>query len=134
MAAVTHESIPPLTRTTALGLSVILSQPLTSHAVRGWMPNEFVQLQSEPHGQAVSQNPLGKKPRIKPVPGPIRVRKDRREQHLADAPDQFVRGREIFGEFVIPAASDDEFNFVLAINRLQVVEQKCAAFTRIGTF
>ena len=40
-------------------------------------------------------------------------------------------GGKIPGEFIIPPAADDEFNFILIVDRLQIVHQKCAALSRV---
>ena len=102
MAAVTHESIPPLTRTTALDFSAMLRRsPRIQTPCVGRVPDEFVQLQTETHGQPVGQNPFRKQPRIQPVPCAIGIGKHRRKQDLPHAARQFVLGGEIPGEFVI---------------------------------
>ena len=73
MAAVTHESMPPLSRTTALDFSAMLRPCIqnVSDALRRRIPDEFVQLQPQPHRQPVGQNPFREQRASNPCQVPL---------------------------------------------------------------
>src|ERR1700736_3126767 len=100
MAAVTQESIPPLRSTTAClcapsclcvwSISIIrlviysaVRDCLLLNTFRGRIPYEFVELQSQPHRQAVCKNPFHQRPRLQPLPFSFRTLKDRRKKRRA---------------------------------------------------
>src|SRR5438445_7976965 len=96
MAAVTHESIPPLSSTTALRASFIASD-----APHRRIPNELVELQSQPHEQSAFQNPFGEHTRAHALPFPSRVLKYRSEQYLPNAGVQPMLARELARDLVV---------------------------------
>src|SRR5207302_1454382 len=114
MAAVTHESMPPLNKTTALGFSVN-SRPLAlsftfcpcpSDSPHRRVPDKLVQLQSQPHRQAIGQNPLAQLPRAHSRPRTFWAVHARREDHLMTALGLPVLRGEVARKVVVAAAGE----------------------------
>src|SRR5216683_8332483 len=61
---------------------------LFSNALGRRVPDELVQLQTQPHRQAVTQNPFHEHARLEPGPLPLRIFEHRREQYLLYPPRQ----------------------------------------------
>src|SRR6266404_2444475 len=147
MEVLTQESIPPLRSTTAFLASLIFSQrelagpPFLSHslfhyfsisnAFRRWVPDEFVQLQSQPHRQTIDKNPFGQCARLKPLPLPFRVFKHRREQNLLHAPRQSMLQHEVARKFIIAPRRKHEFHFVVLRQRLEIPHIKSIRLSRV---
>src|SRR5262252_1534382 len=116
IAVVTQESIPPLSSTTARLESLIFSSlevtcwahyGVTSlfrliHAFRRWIPNKLVQLQSQPHRQAIRQDPFRQLARLEPGPFSLWIFKHGRKENFSYTPCQRVLLREFARKFVIP--------------------------------
>src|SRR6267154_1516930 len=112
MAAVTQESIPPLNKTTALGFLLIIlgvkflftlrcnSGLRSLYAAGGRMPYEFMQLWTEPHGQAVSQNPFRNVPGTHPRPDSLRIGVHGGKYHLMSALGEAVLPHKVPRKFV----------------------------------
>src|SRR5579884_280159 len=159
MAAVTQESMPPLTRTTAVGSpdAVIFflphqytapaagpslpfpgrSQPAPSipaslDAPCGRVPDELVKLQAQPDGQPILENPLRQLRRSQPRPATGGISEHRREDHLVHPPGQAMLEREGAGELVIPAAGNDELHFILRPELVEIGRIEPAAFAESG--
>src|SRR5579863_1378955 len=88
----------------------ILSSALDSLCRR--VPDEFVQLQPQPHRQAVRQNPFHQRARLQAFPLAIGIGERRRKQHLLDALRERVFAREITRKFIIAPRRQYKFNFV----------------------
>src|SRR5207245_5834601 len=122
MAVLTQESIPPLSSTTAFLVSLIFlfffllrSYLFTSsflNSLRRRIPNKLVQLQSQPHRQAVRQDPFCQLARLQPRPFSLWIFKHRRQQNLSYALCQSMLSREFAREFVIPPRGEHEFHFI----------------------
>src|SRR2546425_6394721 len=120
MAAVTHESMPPLNKTTALGFSVnspplalsFAFCPCPSDSPHRRVPDKLVQLQSQPHRQAIGQNPLAQLPRAHSWPRTFCVVHDRREDHLMNALGPAMPRGEVARKLVVAAAGEDEIDFI----------------------
>src|SRR6266403_2210051 len=149
-AVLTQESIPPLRSTTAFLTSLMflpartrrsaVSFPLLislllyfsiSNAFRRWVPDEFVQLQSQPHRQTIGKNPFGQRARLKPLPLPFRVFKHRREQNLLHAPRQSMLQHEVARKFIIAPRRKHEFHFVVLRQRLEIPHIKSIRLSRV---
>src|ERR1700751_2698724 len=65
-AAQTHESMPPLSSTTARDWPLFddINSLVPSDVFESWIPNELVQLQPQPGRNVVGNHPLGQLPGI----------------------------------------------------------------------
>src|SRR6266436_2051119 len=150
MAVLTQESIPPLSSTTAFLRSLMSLSARTrrstvpfplfislllyfsiSNALRRRVPDEFVQLQSQPHRQTISKDPFGQRARLQPLPFPFRVFKHRREQNLLHTPRQSMLQREVARKFIIAPRRKHEFHFVLLRQRLEIPHIKSIRLSRV---
>src|SRR5580704_7766669 len=130
-AVLTQESMPPLRRTMADALAFdgmwinysvagIASQDQASDALGGGMPDEFVELQAEPDGEIVGEDPFDQLLWIEPLPFSFRVVEHRREQYLANAVGELMFLRKFAREFVVLARRNHEFHFVVVAEQIEI--------------
>src|SRR5215467_2311594 len=140
MAVPTQESIPPLNNTTAFRESLIFTSFslllyfVSSNALRRWVPNKLVQLQSQPHCQTIRQDPFRQLAWFEPRPFALWVFKHGRKQNLSHTPRQPVFAREFACEFVIPSRRKHEFRLVVFRELCKIVPVKSIRLARIRAF
>src|SRR5437867_7982909 len=158
MAVVTKLSIPPLASTTAKDLSFVLcplsvvsctpfialrsllqvlSRPfgcslstsdflfLISNAPRLRIPDELVELEAQAHLLAVAQNPFRKLARLEPA-------EDGRENDFFHVVAEPLLLKEVARVKVVRLVQNDEFDLVLAFERLEVSETESVALPAPG--
>src|SRR5579863_2953158 len=65
------------------------------------VPDEFVQLQTQPHRQSVRQNPFHQRARLQAFPLAFGIGERRRKQHLLHAIRQRMFARKIARKFIV---------------------------------
>src|SRR5215472_18765497 len=116
----------------------LIADCLLSHSLRRRLPDELVDLQSQPDVESVLQDPLRQRPRIELAVGRIALRarileKSRREDYAMDLAFQLMLAREVAGELVVGAVSENELDLIAWRERLEVAQAKGLAFARAGT-
>lgn len=126
MAVVTQESMPPLSRTIAVGLAGLpvewgsCGMWLGLDALGRGVPDEFVELEAEANGQGFGEDPLSEFARAEAGPGAIGVGKNGREEESADAGGEVVGGDEVASELEVAACRDDELKLVVLGKRVEI--------------
>ncbi len=95
------------------------------------IPNEFVQLQSQAHGQMVRQYPFRQRARIHGWPSAGWIGKDRRKENFMDPFAEPVFRDKTAREFVVSPARDHEFDFIFPFQRFEVRQVECSALAGI---
>src|SRR6267378_1790158 len=104
-----------------------------SNALGCRVPNELVQLQSQPHRQSVSQYPLHQHARLEARPLPLRIFEHRREQNLFHPPRQAVLRRKLARKLIIAPRGQHELHFIVFRQRLEIAHLEGIRLARIGT-
>src|SRR5581483_3155618 len=97
----------------------------SSHPLGCRVPDELVNLQTQPDVQAVCNNPLGQLLRIEEALRGVATAgrllpKCGRKNHRHPTPFEAVHTQELAGEVVVFAAGEHEFDFIMGGERLKV--------------
>src|SRR5688500_2650994 len=118
IAAAVYESRPPLSSTTAA--SPPAADRSDTAGIR--LPDVLVQLQLHTYRQRVGQNPLRQRPRMQHA-------MHRRQVNRCGASGEVVAGHHVAGILVIVAIAEDELDFVVRPQALEIGPVHASGFT-----
>src|SRR5881628_3234839 len=128
MATATHESMPPLSRTTARWVSPgfgSMDGVRVSDAAHVGGPDVLVDLELQTDRQAIGQDPFRQPARVEDaVHG--------RQQHAAPVGETMTRD-DLPGPVVIGPVAHDEFHIVQRLQEIDVLEEVLPVHTASGT-
>src|SRR5271157_14840 len=135
-AAQTAESIPPLSATTTSAR--LFRIPRNLHALQRRLPDELMDLKSQPRSQPVRQHPLGKLLRINQAVRRIAntcciLAKRGRENHRSDSRAELMLSDKFPREFVIAPAGNHKFHLVVGYECAQILYAESVTLAGVGT-
>src|ERR1700687_1979377 len=138
-AAQTLGAIPPPSTTPPAPRILFFLYLITSftsfslNALGRRVPDELVQLQTQPHRQTVSQNPFHEHARLEARPLPLWIFEHRRKQYLFHPLRQAVLQRQVARKFIIAPRGKHELHFIVFGQPLEIPHLERIRLARIGT-